>query len=359
MTVQNRRHLTNRSAVAATLGLLAFGAHAAPVTIDFDAIPPADLPFIQAIDFPANVTEDGFTLTPGGGDLEVWNAERGFGALPGFSSPNYIRPAVSPVANATLASVEADGSTFRFVGLDGRTAGPVDETGAPLARGSITVRGYANGSLAAQDVFDVTTGFDLSSGGTPGEPGTVVPAVSAVAANLAGKAVDRLEIVLDGFDSDFQPSPNLYALADNIKLDTDATVLQTVTTDLVAGQRIPVGSVQISQDSATCTATVTLKTTYPWCITEAHLATGDTLGDIPQTRKGNPIPGQFAESAYPACEGEVAFENVAGGSLFAVHAVVYNTASGTDETAWGAGTAFPGKNWATYVALPVGCQNHQ
>ena len=137
------------------------------------------------------------------------------------------------------------------------------------------------------------------------------------------------------------------------------TVLQTVTTDLVAGQKIPVGAVQISQNPATCTATVTLKTTYPWCITEAHLATGETLGDIPQTRKGNPIPGQFADSAYPACEGQVVFENVTGGSLFAVHAVVYDTLNGTDETAWGAGTAFAGKNWATYVELPGGCQSYQ
>jgi hypothetical protein len=146
-------------------------------------------------------------------------------------------------------------------------------------------------------------------------------------------------------------------LADNIKLDTDPTVLQTVNTYLVAGQTIPVGSVQISQDPATCVATVTLKTNYPWCLTEAHLATGDTLGDIPQTKKGNPIPGQFADSAYPACEGEVVFENVTGGSLFAVHAVVYDTVNGTDETAWGAGSAFPGKNWATYVQLPEGCQS--
>lgn len=51
------------------------------------------------------------------------------------------------------------------------------------------------------------------------------------------------------------------------------------------------------------------------------------------------------------------FENVAGGSVFAVHAVVYDTVNGTDETAWGAGTAFPGKNWATYVQLPEGCQS--
>ena len=357
MTVQNLRHLTRRSALAATIALLAAGAHAAPVTIDFDAIPPADFEFTPSVDFPASVTEDGFILTPGGGDLEVWNDERSFGALPGFSSPNYISPAVSPVASATLVIVEADGSAFRFVGLDGRTTGPVDGTGAPLARGNVTVRGYANGSLAAEDVFDVTTGFDNTCPGGVTDPGCLEDAVSAVAANLAGVAVDRLEIVLDGFDSGIQPSPNLYALADNIKLDTDATVLQTVSTDLVAGQTIPVGSVQISQYPGTCTATVTLETTYPWCITEAHLATGDALDDIPQTTKGNPIPGQFADSAYPACEGQVVFGNVTGGSLFAVHAVVYDTLNGTDETAWGAGTAFPGKNWATYVQLPGGCQS--
>ena len=338
----------NRSAIAATLALLASGAHAAEFTIDFDAIPNPNFlggPF----DFPTDITEDGFTLSPADGRLQVWETFQGGGDT-GLSDPNYIRPASNPPANATLAIEEEDGSAFRFVGLNGGSSGPIAADGTPLASGHITVRGFTGGALAAQDVFEVATG---QTGGI------VDPAIPFTAINLAGVAVDRLEIVLDGFDSGIQPSPQFYALADNIRLDTDATVLQTVNTDLVAGQTIPVGAVQVSQNPATCTATVTLNTNFPWCVTEAHLATGDTLADIPQTKKGDPIPGQFADSAYPACEGEVVFENVTGGSLFAVHAVVYDTLNGTDETAWGAGTAFAGKNWATYVELPGGCQSYQ
>jgi len=64
-----------------------------------------------------------------------------------------------------------------------------------------------------------------------------------------------------------------------------------------------------------------------WCITETHLSVGTSLCDIPQTKKGNPIPGQFACSGEHDCVGEVLYEIPMeldeGDTLYvAAHAVV-------------------------------------
>lgn len=68
-----------------------------------------------------------------------------------------------------------------------------------------------------------------------------------------------------------------------------------------------------------------------WGITEAHLAIGDAIADIPQTKKGNPIPGQFpvSEAFDPAVESSpvYTFDREAGWDdgdelVVAAHAVI-------------------------------------
>ena len=66
--------------------------------------------------------------------------------------------------------------------------------------------------------------------------------------------------------------------------------------DLIAGggnekSATDVGDIEIWNDGNNLY--VTYKTDYPWCFTETHLHIALTLEEIPQTKKGNPIPGHF------------------------------------------------------------------
>ena len=131
---------------------------------------------------------------------------------------------------------------------------------------------------------------------------------------------------------------------------------QTVT--LFAGQTNNAGSVTVSNDASFIYVEYT--TTSPWQMIEAHLAIASTLAGIPQTHKGNPIPGRFPYTA--TFDPEVSDYVFAipmgsfnpGETLFiAAHAVVIGDGR---ETAWGAGTGFPGANWGTYFQYTVqGC----
>jgi len=68
---------------------------------------------------------------------------------------------------------------------------------------------------------------------------------------------------------------------------------------LYAGQNILVGTVEVSNDTEYLY--VTYMVDAPWCLTETHLAVAINLDGIPQTKKDNPIPGQFP---YQCCYDE-------------------------------------------------------
>jgi hypothetical protein len=70
-------------------------------------------------------------------------------------------------------------------------------------------------------------------------------------------------------------------------------------TTLFAGQDIPVGTVSVWNDEVELH--VTYNTTGGWVMTETHLAVATSLTGIPQTKKGNPIPGKFP---YQCCYDE-------------------------------------------------------
>ncbi|MFP3898529.1 MAG: hypothetical protein ACLFVD_04395 [Dehalococcoidia bacterium] len=65
---------------------------------------------------------------------------------------------------------------------------------------------------------------------------------------------------------------------------------------LYADQDIDVGTVCVWNDGTTLY--VKYETSGDWVMTETHLAVGTDLADLPQSKKGNPIPGQFPEGAY-------------------------------------------------------------
>lgn len=119
--------------------------------------------------------------------------------------------------------------------------------------------------------------------------------------------------------------------------------------DLMAGQNI---------DSGNITATIVdgvvvigYETEGDWVITETHLYVGP-LEDLPTNGAGNPQIGQFpiSDNFNPSVT-EVEYTTIEleeGECVYvAAHAVVVNTVTGQEETAWGNGVQINnGGSWA-------------
>jgi hypothetical protein len=137
-------------------------------------------------------------------------------------------------------------------------------------------------------------------------------------------------------------------------------------TDLIAGggnanSEIVVGEVLIWQDEDN--VYVKFVTTGDWYMTLTHVHVADDWTDIPQTKKGNPIPGQFdySMSHDPPVQSAmytIPWDESWDGTIYvAAHANVqmllgYDSEGNPiyqTETAWGDGTDFPGNNWGTYI----------
>jgi hypothetical protein len=147
---------------------------------------------------------------------------------------------------------------------------------------------------------------------------------------------------------------------------TDRWVLaQPLTVKLIAGQHTVVGDITVSSDGNHLYVKYTI--TKPGCVLkESHVAVAGSLDGIPQTKKGNPIPGQFPYKAVhnppvtdytyvidvSAWMPRVALKCGETKTLYiAVHGVV--ACGDGEETAWAAGPGFPGKNWATYFTYDL------
>jgi len=131
------------------------------------------------------------------------------------------------------------------------------------------------------------------------------------------------------------------------------------TTDLLAGQDIPVGTVSVWNDGGNLY--VKYETNEDWVITETHVDVAIDSSDIPQTKTGNPKVGHFAYSdphgPVPEYTYQIALSSLSGDSLcIAAHANVLKIIDGLveqEETAWADGDPFPGKNWATYFTYEI------
>lgn len=137
---------------------------------------------------------------------------------------------------------------------------------------------------------------------------------------------------------------------------------QTVT--LFAGQHIDVGTVTVWND--TDNVYIKYETKDNWVITETHMATALSLAGIPQTKTGNPKVGNFPyndQHSPPVTEYTYVVNykdaGYAPGNILyiATHAVVKllneNGEIIQEETAWGNGEGFPGKNWAMYFTYEI------
>ena len=128
-------------------------------------------------------------------------------------------------------------------------------------------------------------------------------------------------------------------------------------TGLVVGRKeMPVGNITVWDNGTSLY--VKYETTGCWHLVETHLAVATSLEEIPQTKKGNPIPGHFPYSNYhdPMVQ-EYTYEvDLDDDELYiAAHAVVYCDCGCYYETAWGEGPTsdyFPGRSWAMYFTYP-------
>ena len=154
-------------------------------------------------------------------------------------------------------------------------------------------------------------------------------------------------------------APNLSAalsIGDGDSTSTDPGVVTTY--QIFAGQTILVGQLNVWNDGTNLCVEYVLQD--GWAMMEAHVAMAGDLNQIPQTKQGNPIPGQFAQGdAYPdLVTGDTFYFAIPDGEVFiAAHAAVTHVGEeGTidqEETAWAAfevgDMPFLGSNWATYL----------
>ena len=145
------------------------------------------------------------------------------------------------------------------------------------------------------------------------------------------------------------------------------------TVDLLAGQDIKAGTVTVSYDGGVLC--VTYETIDGWELVETHLAIATSLEGIPQTKKGNPIPGKFTYSmehdpVVMEYTYEIDLEWVSGTELYiAAQAEIqkavldeFDAPTYDDEgnqifqteTGWGEGSEFADdRNWAMYFTFTV------
>lgn len=131
--------------------------------------------------------------------------------------------------------------------------------------------------------------------------------------------------------------------------------------DLIAGRHINAGTVKVTASNGDIVVAVELRD--GWILDETHLAVALSFSDIPQTKKGNPIPGKFeysslhsgAQTSYvytvPLVDGPIDSDTPV---FVAMHAAV--SRGGQSESAWAGGEFgqdFPGKNWATYFVCSL------
>lgn len=124
--------------------------------------------------------------------------------------------------------------------------------------------------------------------------------------------------------------------------------------NLLAGQSTDVGDITVQSDG---TRVRLLTHSDGACIAGLQAALAGSPQLIPQTKKGNAIPGKFpVAKEYNPCTNDSLVDvllssipgYVPGQPIYiAVHADIV-LPSGESDSAWGEGTGFPGANWSSY-----------
>jgi hypothetical protein len=101
--------------------------------------------------------------------------------------------------------------------------------------------------------------------------------------------------------------------------------------DLLAGQTQDIGDVLVWNDADTLY--VKFVSTGD-CLLETHVAVATDLADIPQTKKGNPIPGQFEYSDPHPCVQDYRYEIPLTWACEDVLYIAAHAATGVEESMW-------------------------
>ena len=140
-------------------------------------------------------------------------------------------------------------------------------------------------------------------------------------------------------------------------------ICEDYTIDLIAGQHIDSGDISVTNTQDGLTITIT--TQDGWSLSETHISVEDAEDNIPQNKKGNPIPGHFEHSTthdpnVDSYEIVIPFDTLPdndGSLTIAVHAVVQQIVDGeiiAEETAWKNGDPFVQKgNWPMYNTYDI------
>lgn len=108
---------------------------------------------------------------------------------------------------------------------------------------------------------------------------------------------------------------------------------------MCAGQTNDIGEVSVNNDDENLYVTFSIAEAG-WYLNETHVAIGKSVDDIPQTSKGNPIPGQFpyacdlVEPMQTSCTVTIPLEDCCAGEeiIVAAHAAVDEIAGDGCET---------------------------
>jgi hypothetical protein len=149
--------------------------------------------------------------------------------------------------------------------------------------------------------------------------------------------------------------PNIEA-NEIIIIDGGTTGNSTVceySTNLIAGQNIVIGTLDVTYDEANLLMTVTYNTINGWEIDATHLWVGN-CESRPANNPGNPLIGHFpyAES-HP--DGTTSYtytfdifeEGITCDGCIAAHAEA-DGPNGQNETAWAEGDPYGGSSWAMF-----------
>lgn len=150
---------------------------------------------------------------------------------------------------------------------------------------------------------------------------------------VSGSGIEKIKIVFDGNQS----------IDPGIAFDyIEFTIIEEKCADLMAGQHIDVGDVNVWNDDTSLYVQYVLDD--PWVMTESHLHVATAWEAIPQ-KNGNPPPGQFDYSMEHACvteytyvieldEGWVPCET---DLYIAAHAVVIGPSGDCENPFWATG----------------------
>lgn len=120
---------------------------------------------------------------------------------------------------------------------------------------------------------------------------------------------------------------------DAVEVELEQLICEDQDEPLCAGQFLDLGTVTVGNDETNLYVTFELDEPG-WYLAETHVAVAPTLAGIPQTRRGNPVPGQFPYSCgsigplQTTCTVTIPLGDFCAGDglIVAAHAAVLNVA---------------------------------